>query len=374
MRRSSQTGTDSPRHLRWNLLVVGWLVYASYMSVASYVVSERLGRPVSWPRAIAGDFSYAAIWLAFTPLVLWIARRFPFERGKLWTRGALHLVCSILLAMVHKAVHNLAMAGYLNLTEGNAFSWDPQFRNVWAYFDYGIQLYWMILLFKFAYEYYVLYQDRKVKAAQLEAQLVRAQLQSLRMQLQPHFLFNTLNAISVLIQKDPSLARKTLARLSDLLRSTLEHVGVQYVSLRAELEFLDRYLQIEQTRFGDRLTVDVHVEPDTLEAFVPNMILQPLVENSIKHGITRNRGAATIAVRARHEDERLILEVRDNGHGLETQQEELREGVGLATTRERLLRMYGAAQSFSLTPGEDGGANATVTIPFQTVIPGGNGQ
>jgi two-component system LytT family sensor kinase len=371
MRRSIPTRTGSPERLSWKLLVLGWGVYATYMSVASYVVSDRLGKPVSWSRALAGDFSYSAIWLLLTPLVLWIAARVPFERGKLWSRGALHLALSILLAMVHKAVHNVAMAGYFSVTEGAPFSWDLQYRNIWAYFDYGIQLYWIILLFKFAYEYYVLYQDRKVKAAELEAELAQAQLQALRMQLQPHFLFNTLNAISVLIQKDPPLARKTLGLLSDLLRSTLDLIGVQYVTLRSELEFLNRYLQIEQTRFGDRLVVEVNPLPDTLDALVPNMILQPLVENSIKHGMSQVRGATRIAIGARRGNGRLILQVNDNGPGLETQRKELREGLGLATTRERLLKMYGDEQSFDLAPGTEGGASATVTIPFQTALPGG---
>jgi two-component system, LytTR family, sensor kinase len=356
-----------PKRLSGKILLIAWFVYATYMAVASYVVSARLGRPVGWPRAIAGDFSYAALWYLLTPLVLLLARRFPFERGKIWTRAAFHLTASIVLAVIHKALHNLVMAGYAAVAEGAPFTWDLQARSIWAFFDYGIQLYWILLLLHHAFDYYVLYQDRKVKAAQLEAQLAQAQLQALRMQLQPHFLFNTLNAISVLIQKDPALARTTLGRLSDLLRTTLDHVGVQQVTLREELEFLGRYLQIEQTRFGDRLTVEVSAGAEVMDALVPNMILQPLVENAIKHGITQQRGPARIAINAWRRDGMLQLRVCDNGEGFDSRPGETHDGIGLATTRERLRKMYGDRQAFELRAGAEGGAEATVTLPYETV-------
>ncbi len=358
--------TPQNTRLTWKAILVGWGVYAGYMTFASYVIRLRLGQDFSLLQVIAGDWSYAVFWVALTPLVLWIARRFPFERKKIWSRVLLHLGASVVLALVHKAAHGLFFALYQHWVDGVQFSWEIQYRNLLLYFDYGLQLYWIIIMFAYAYEYYVLYQDRKVRASQLEAQLAQAQLQALKMQLQPHFLFNTLNAISVLIQKDPQLARKTVGRLSDLLRHSLDTIGVQQVTLRAELEFLERYLQIEQTRFGDRLEVEMHVDPDAMNAIVPNMILQPLVENSIKHGISEQRGPAHIAIRAHRNNGTLVLSVQDNGRGLLDKGGNIRDGVGLSSTKARLQQLYGENQSFELASVNGSGVCATVRIPFLT--------
>ncbi len=352
--------------LTWKTILAGWGVYAVYMTIASYVVRLRLGQEVSWIKVITGDLSYTVFWVVLTPLVLWLARRFPFERKKIWNRVLVHLGASVVLALLHKAMHGLFYAMYQHWFEGVQFSWAIQYRNLLLYFDYGIPLYWIVILFTYAYEFYVLYQDRKLRASQLETQLAQAQLQSLKMQLQPHFLFNTLNAISVLIQKDPQLARKTVGRLSDLLRHSLDTIGVQQVTLRAELEFLERYLQIEQTRFGDRLEVKMQVDPDAMNALVPNMILQPLVENSIKHGIAQQRGPAHIAISAQRNNGSLTLLVQDNGQGLVENGGAVRDGVGLSSTKARLQQLYGENQSFELTPVHGGGVCATVRIPFLT--------
>lgn len=358
--------TPKTAKLTWKTILIGWGVYAAYMTLASYIIRLRLGQQVSWVKVIANDFSYTVFWVVLTPIVLWIAERFPFERTKIWNRVALHLGASVVLALAHKMAHGLFYALYQYWFEGVQFSWEIQYRNLLLYFDYGIPLYWIMILFKYAYEYYVLYQDRKVRASQLEAQLAQAQLQALKMQLQPHFLFNTLNAISVLIQKDPQLARKTVGRLSDLLRYSLDTIGVQQVTLRAELEFLDRYLQIEQTRFGDRLEVNMRVDPDAMNALVPNMILQPLVENSIKHGISQQRGPAQIEVSAHRQNGSLTLRVQDNGQGLAESNGNVRDGVGLSSTKARLQQLYGSDQSFELVPANGGGVCATVRIPYIT--------
>lgn len=358
--------TPKTAKLTWKTILIGWGVYAAYMTLASYIIRLRLGQQVSWVKVIANDFSYTVFWVVLTPIVLWIAERFPFERTKIWNRVALHLGASVVLALAHKMAHGLFYALYQYWFEGVQFSWEIQYRNLLLYFDYGIPLYWIMILFKYAYEYYVLYQDRKVRASQLEAQLAQAQLQALKMQLQPHFLFNTLNAISVLIQKDPQLARKTVGRLSDLLRYSLDTIGVQQVTLRAELEFLDRYLQIEQTRFGDRLEVNMRVDPDAMNALVPNMILQPLVENSVKHGISQQRGPAQIEVSAHRQNGSLTLRVQDNGQGLAESNGNVRDGVGLSSTKARLQQLYGSDQSFELVPANGGGVCATVRIPYIT--------
>jgi two-component system, LytTR family, sensor kinase len=348
----------------WKFVVVGWTLYGLFMSTQSYVVNLRAGRPVSIEDALLNDMLYAALWAALTPLVLWCARRFPLERLAILRTILIHLALSFGIAILHKSVHSGIMTLYKVMTAGGEFSWDVHIRQLISYFDYGIPLYWIIILLHYGSEYYSRYQEKAVKAAQLEAQLAQAQLQALKMQLHPHFLFNTLNAISVLIQKDPDLARRTVGRLSELLRYTLDNVGAQEVSLREELEFLDRYLQIEQTRFGDRLVVKIDVDEALKDAVVPNMILQPLVENAIKHGIARRRGEAAIEVSAQRENGSLTMIVRDNGVGLP--HGERKDGVGLSSTRARLKELYGEQQSFVLSNVAGGGAEAILTIPFMT--------
>src|SRR5262249_40591374 len=189
----------------------------------------------------------------------------------------------------------------------------------------------------------------ELKASQLEARLAQAQLQALKMQLHPHFLFNTLHAISALMRKDVEEADRMITRLSDLLRLTLENVGAQEATLRQELEILGRYLEIEQRRFGDRLQVKMEIEPETLDARAPNLILQPLVENAIRHGIAPRSAPGLIEIRASRAGDKLELQVRDNGVGLPTDHREpIKEGVGLANTRARLEQLYGAAYRFEV--------------------------
>jgi LytS/YehU family sensor histidine kinase len=223
-----------------------------------------------------------------------------------------------------------------------------------------------------AYDYYRRYREREkraaqleIAAAQLETQLAQAQLDALKMQIHPHFLFNTLNSISVLMQDDVSAANKMLIRLSELLRAALKSEKAQEVSLRQELEFLRGYLEIEQMRFQDRLHVDFDVDAETLDSLVPNLILQPLVENAIKHGIAPRAEAGTICVEAHRENGHVRLSVRDDGSGLsETKNQS--NGIGLANTRARLEKLYGAEHSFEIVSPSAGGLEVKVTIPFRS--------
>ena len=208
-------------------------------------------------------------------------------------------------------------------------------------------------------------RDRELLTSRLESQLAQAQLQVLKMQLQPHFLFNTLNGIMVLIRENPLIASRTVARLSEFLRLTLENAGVQEVPLRKELDFLDRYLQIEQLRFGERLTVRQHVLPETMNALVPNLILQPLVENAIRHGVEKRRGASEIRISAERENGSLTIHVRDDGVGLRgNDAHAIKEGVGLSNTRARLEQLYGKSHHLELISPAQGGTDVLLRIPF----------
>ena len=205
---------------------------------------------------------------------------------------------------------------------------------------------------------------RELRAVELEKSLVQARLQTLQMQLNPHFLFNSLHSISSLMHKDVEAADDMIVRLSDLLRAALDSSDTQEVTLREELKFLQRYLEIEKIRFGNRLTVTTEVAADTLDAQVPNLILQPLVENAIRHGIEPHAKAGRIELRAKLADGKLTLDVIDNGSGLKNSGA-TKEGVGLTNTRARLRTLYGDAHRFELSNAPTGGLQARIIIPFR---------
>jgi ligand-binding sensor domain-containing protein len=207
-------------------------------------------------------------------------------------------------------------------------------------------------------------RDRQLVSAQLESRLAQARLQVLEMQLQPHFLFNTLNGISVLVKEDPDKAGKMINRLSDFLRLTLERSGVQEITLQEELHSVDRYLQIELLRFADRLDVQYDIAGDLADAMVPAMILQPIVENAIRHGVSKRRGHVTIRIAAARSNGSVRLDVSDDGAGLDRDPAAVTEGVGLSNTRARLRQLYGAAHHFELMRPSTGGVTVEVTLPF----------
>jgi LytS/YehU family sensor histidine kinase len=226
--------------------------------------------------------------------------------------------------------------------------------------------YWAIVGLSHAVLYYRESRHRAIRAAQLETRLVEAQLKALQQQLHPHFLFNTLHAISALMHRDVEAADRTLMRLSDLLRLTLESIGQQEILLQAELDFLTKYLQIEQTRFADRLQVRFDVAPETLDTLVPNLILQPLVENAIKHGVAKKAGPGHIDITTRRDGDKLLMEVRDDGVGLsEDAFTALQKGIGVSTTRARLQHLFGADYRFEFHR-QPAGLNVVVAIPWRT--------
>jgi LytS/YehU family sensor histidine kinase len=204
----------------------------------------------------------------------------------------------------------------------------------------------------------------QAEAAQLQAQLVSARLAALRTQINPHFLFNTLHAVSTLVERDPRGVRRMIARLSELLRFTLEGAEEQEIPLERELSYLDRYLEIMQIRFQEALDVDTRVESSVLDALVPTLILQPLVENAVKHGTSKVNRPGRIEISGRRDGERLILLVRDNGPGLGGALAE--EGIGLRNTRDRLAQLYGADAALVLRSAEGGGTVAEVSLPYHT--------
>lgn len=366
--------TNRPtRFVKWSLIFGGWTLFALFFGLQSYVTSAYFGRPITFTRAMAVWLICASIWATLTPFVIRLARRFPVDHQRRWRNLAIHLMAGAFISMLQLAIYIFVRQLLLG-DAARPFSPLESLRSILvSEFHANLLIYLTIIGLCHAYEYYVRYRERErraaqleLAAAQLETQLAQAQLDALKMQLQPHFLFNTLNTISVLMQEDVQAANRMLLRLSELLRLALKNTSTHEVSLGQELEFLQSYLEIEQTRFQDRLTVRIDVEPEALDAQVPNLLLQPLVENAIKHGIAPRAEAGTVEIRAARVNGYVELKVRDDGSGLKDSGAKFTNGIGLSNTRARLERLYGNAYSFALEDAEGGGLQVTISIPFHT--------
>jgi signal transduction histidine kinase len=366
-------GVDLPAPARlrygvqWPLILVVATVLGIGSSLLAWQFTLAVGKPPAhWRSLVVLNVTYWYLWAFFTPAVVWLSQHFRLERQGLLRAAVIHLPSVALFSLAHIA----AMAGvqwWLATTEGRAFSWWMEFkRSALQNFDWEMMTYWAIAGLSHAVLYYRESRDRELRTSQLETRLISAQMAALQQQLQPHFLFNTLHAISALMHRDVEAADRTLIRLSDLLRMTLETVGHQEVALKAELDFLAKYLEIEQTRFADRLVVRFDIEPDTLDARVPTFLLQPLVENAIKHGVSKKAGPGHIDICARRDHDKLRIEVRDDGVGLsETALTALQKGIGVSTTRARLQHQFGADYRFEFHRQAQGLA-VVVALPWRT--------
>ncbi len=352
------------RTVRLAALVGVWTLVALFFAGQYYVAVLQMGRSIRFWAAFVPQVVCWSVWAILAPQVLRLARRFPVERGRRARRILLHGA----LALVFSALHTLLETGVF-LAAG-VLDPKPQFLSAFETLmvrELHIDLltYLVILAVAHLVDDARRERGRQLKASRLEVRLARAELQVLRMQLHPHFLFNTLHSISALMHKDVEMADRMMSRLGDLLRLSLDRAGRQEVSLREELEFLERYLEIQQTRFGDRLVVGLSVEPDTLEARVPHLILQPLVENAVQHGIAPRSGAGRIDIRSVRRNGTLELQVEDDGAGLPAGTASGREGLGLTNTRARLVQLYGSAHRFEIRRAESGGVAVTLGIPFR---------
>lgn len=356
--------SSRPGLVKWTLIALGWTFYALFFASQSLVGQAYAGRPTRFGSTVAIWLLCASLWLAVTPLILPLARRFPLER-KSWLKNVLiHILVGMALAVVLLLLY-AALSRAVGLDSGRQ-SLLASFRGLLVSSLHAeILTYWMIVGVSQTIDYYRKYRERELRASQLETKLAHAQLDALRMQLHPHFLFNTLNSISVLMADDVKSARRMLTRLGDLLRASLASENTHEVTLKEELEFLQNYLDIEQTRFHDRLTVRMEIEPAVLDARVPNLILQPLVENAIRHGIAPRANEGVIEIRAVRDNGMVQLRVTDNGVGFGAHVEQVfTKGIGLSNTRERLNQLYGAAHRFEIVTDNRSGFEVTIAIPF----------
>jgi two-component system, LytTR family, sensor kinase len=344
-----------------------WTFIGIVFTLQGYFTSYRSEKPISLLDSLYMQMTWSYLWALATPLVLWVATRLPIDRTN-WVRPALlHVPTSLILSMITTAMGYVLLWLYYGWSMGRPYSFVRMGRFVVSNFSEGIGIYLLIAVTSYAFSYYRRYREGQSKTLQLEAQLSQAELQALKMQLQPHFLFNTLHSISALMHREPESARKMIARLGDFLRLTLENSGTQEVTLQQEIEFLQCYLEIEQIRFQDRLVTNVDVAPDVLDAKVPNLILQPIVENAIRHGIAPRSTPGLVEIQAQPRNGKLRIQVRDNGPGLTSHriaENLVGAGLGLANTEARLERLYGAAHVFDLTNDPRGGLLVTLEFPF----------
>lgn len=353
------------------LYFLGWTVLALFYFSQALAQKVAMRDPTPW-------WHYLAVWLIGVYIlallaigVLWLGRRFAIQRRNWVRRTALHLCFSFCFSFLDLLI---AAAIFTRLglipTVFKSFSSTLGFL-LFIDFHGSVIAYWTILACQAGFRYYREYQRREqealrleLQASELKAQLARAQLSALKMQLQPHFLFNTLNAITVLVRQGKGeLAEEMLGRLSDLLRCVLEDVEAHEVSLRRELEYLRLYLSIQQVRFQDRLKIKIAADPEALDAAVPQMALQPIVENAIKHGVGRLSTAGKIEISASVSDGNLMVKIEDDGPGF-AQEGSTSSGIGLANTRARLNQLYQDRAQLLMSNRVEGGACVTLLIPF----------
>jgi two-component sensor histidine kinase len=306
------------------------------------------------------------VWAALAPAIFWLARRFSFTRRP-WISAMVHVPASAVF-VVARMMFRLLIGMLIPSLRAN-----PQ--GLTASLGLHVFAYWAILAVGIAFAYQRMYREEQVSASALKVQLARAELGLLKMQLQPHFLFNTLNAISEQVHTDPGAAERMITQLSELLRHTIRSASAHEVTLREEVELLERYLSIQRVRFGSRLDARIDIEPVAAEALVPHLVLQPLVENAIQHGLAPRASGGRVEITGRREAEgsraRVVLEVRDDGMGLAASRKrvaagaEEREGVGIANTVARLQQLYGDDYAFTLHPRDEGGSVASISLPLR---------
>ncbi len=349
---------------RWTLFFAFWTLVGLSFAIQFYLATSAAGWRIPWSQAVRSSL---ADWYVFALLSIpafRLARRFPFARANWAGVGFLHLIASLLFSCSY--VFLRGGAGYWEARlVGTPVAFGQALQALLAKTFYlNLWFYWVIVAVGHAVDYYQRFHERELRASELEGRLAQARLQALQSQMNPHFLFNTLHTISALMHKDVDAADRMVMKLSELLRLALDNTDTHEVPLSQELDFLKRYLEIEQTRFRERLKVEMNIAPETLQARVPNLVLQPLVENAIRHGIERHARPGQIVLRAQRRDDQLELEVQDNGGGLPNGKLQ-REGIGLSNTRTRLQQLYGTGQKFELKNVETGGLLARVVLPFR---------
>jgi len=363
-------GAGRAQPTRWLLILGAWTAIGLLFSAQQVVGASLRGAPMSWWTALLLELPLTSVWALATPTILWLARQLPIERRR-WARNV--------------TIHLIVCNGFIFLT-ALGFAWHArnvlpspattpllqraiQLFVVWVFAD-GLA-YWIIIGIGMFVDHQRRLREHELIASQLETQLAQAELRALKMQLEPHFLFNALHTVGALVRAgDRENAVRVVTGLGDLLRTMLDEASHQQVTLEQELAFVRNYLAIEQVRFRDRLTVTITSDPALASVPVPHLVLQPLVENAIRHGIARRVRAGHVAVSVRRVNDRLHMVVRDDGPGItEANGDTMRTGIGLANTRARLERLYGGAFELEVINSPSGGLEATILLPIANPAP-----
>lgn len=356
----------APSSLRRWLLVLGvWTAVAAFSVTQIYIARAALGHPPPLAPLLLLEVPVWAFWALLTVPIVIFARRTPLDGPRIGRNLTAHAAVAIAVGVVSVAFQMLWYQAFnpYPMSGGSVTTWFWQYFR--QYFVVGVMIYWAAVGAYHAFTNYFLYRERELEASRAKAQLTEARLSALKMQLHPHFLFNTLNSVSALLEDDPADARRVLAGLADLLRASLRTDARHVIPLEDEVDFLRRYLEIERIRFGDRLDVTMRIEPDTRRAGIPSFLFQPLVENAIRHGIASREDGGRMWISSERRNGSLVLHVADDGPGLS--RKPVREGIGLANTRRRLGELYGADQALALRERPQGGLDVRVEIPFRTL-------
>ncbi len=352
--------------IRYAVLVAGWLFLGFVLSIEVYF-NNRAGMPmgvVDFVEVALPQFGRAVMWALMAPLILSLREKMPLSRGRWWGGVGFHLAMSF---VVMATFYLGRMAAYMLFWEEiSGDFWSTAFKGFYGRNIIDMAFYWAVLAFGYGLEIQRRFKDEELRAVQLEARLVETELKALREQLRPHFLFNTLNTISVLVREKKNDGAVTLiAQLSTLLRMSLDHTRFHEVTVRQEMDFLDRYVEIQKARFSDRLGVKISIDEAAMAARIPNLLLQPLVENAILHGIAPKSGPGLVEILGRVESGQLLLEVRDDGPGLDHGSQRAKEGIGLTNTRERIAKIYGAHGQVLLRSEPGRGVSVQIILPFR---------
>ncbi|HWS19017.1 MAG TPA: histidine kinase [Candidatus Elarobacter sp.] len=353
--------TGVRRLFNWALILAAWTLIVLTFSVQAYVFAVARGRPDNFWHEFLSASSDWYIWAALTPLVLLLCRRFRITPQNWRSTVPIHLAAGVVISFLQLAIQvrlNFIVNPGYKMTYWRVIYFFATFKG-----HINLLTYWVIVALNHGIYYYEQSRARELAWSRMETDLANAQLQVLNMQLHPHFLFNTLHSISTLISEDPQTARQMVLKLSDLLRASLNKIEQPAVPLQQELELLECYISIEQTRFKDRLTIEKEIAPDALACEVPTMILQPLVENAVRHGIGKHRQADRISIIAQRSNGRLLLEVRNRIGSVENGGSAPARGIGLTNTRARLEQLYGNHHSFDIADREGGGVAVKLSLP-----------
>jgi len=355
----------------WLIVVAIWALLGVIYAGPIYYEVEAEGMGHAAWRIFSWQILTWLAWAPLTPVIVWLARRFSLI-GSTWRRSlAVHFPVFFLISAVHSAAAtaiNLTIRPFDNMGDSPTDFWTRFLSRLKGSFGPDLLIYGGIVGICYALDYYRKYREREFLASRLEAQLAQAQLESLRMQLHPHFLFNTLNGIVGLVRDNKNQAAiGMLVGLSDLLRHTLDHSSKHEVELKQEINFIKLYLSIQQMRFSDRLRIQYDIHPGTMRALVPNLILQPLTENALRHGISSSADSGVVGICSALENGHLRLTVYDDGAGLpDDWQMKSGTGIGLANTAARLQQLYDDDHQFDIRNRPAGGVEVTILLPFKT--------